>query len=84
MLIKGKYLFLDSASLCPTSRVWAQGSTNNSGSLSQAEVDRIIKNHAKEGQFRQAKPVLPSTRCDNSKLGHGGHGRVSPVLLHLP
>jgi hypothetical protein len=43
-------LFLSTAS-----RVWAQGSNNNSGSLSQAEVDRIIKNFtAKEGQFRQA------------------------------
>jgi hypothetical protein len=39
-------LFLSTAS-----RVWAQGS----GSLPQAEVDRIIKNFtAKEGQFRQA------------------------------
>jgi hypothetical protein len=43
-------LFLSTAS-----RVWAQGSNNNSGSLSQAELDRIIKNFtAKEGQFRQA------------------------------
>jgi len=43
-------LFLSTAS-----RVWAQGSNNNSGSLSQAEVDRVIKTFtAKEGQFRQA------------------------------
>jgi len=41
--------------LSTASRVWAQGSNNNSGSLSPAEVDRIIKTFtAKEGQFRQA------------------------------
>ena len=35
--------------------VWAQGSGNDSGSLPQAEVDRIIKTFtAKESQFRQA------------------------------
>jgi hypothetical protein len=35
--------------------VWAQGSVNDSGSLTQAEVDRIIKTFtAKESQFRQA------------------------------
>jgi len=35
--------------------VWAQGSGNDSGSLSRAEVDRIIKTFtAKESQFRQA------------------------------
>ena len=34
---------------------WAQGIAGSSGSLSQAEVDRIIKAFtAKEGQFRQA------------------------------
>jgi hypothetical protein len=57
MLIKKKILvfaflllFLSTAA-----RVWAQGSNNNSGSLPQAEVDRIIKTFtAKEGQFRQA------------------------------
>lgn len=43
-------LFLSTASL-----VWAQGSGNSSGSLSQAEVDRIIKTFtAKETQFRKA------------------------------
>jgi len=42
--------FLSTASL-----VWAQGSGNSSGSLSQAEVDRIIKTFtAKETQFRKA------------------------------
>ena len=35
--------------------VWAQGSGNDSGSLPQVEVDRIIKTFtAKESQFRQA------------------------------
>ncbi|MCA1604694.1 MAG: hypothetical protein LC775_04275, partial [Acidobacteria bacterium] len=34
---------------------WAQGIAGTSGSLSQAEIDRIIKAFtAKEGQFRQA------------------------------
>jgi hypothetical protein len=42
--------FLSTASL-----VWAQGSGNNSGPLSQAEVDRLIRAFtAKETEFRQA------------------------------
>jgi len=42
--------FLSTASL-----VWAQGSGNSAGSLSQAEVDRILKAFtAKETEFRQA------------------------------
>lgn len=41
--------------LSAASPVWAQGSANNSGSLSQAEVDRIIQTFtAKETHFRKA------------------------------
>ena len=41
--------------LSAASPVWAQGSGNSSGSLSQAEVDRIVQTFtAKEGQFRKA------------------------------
>jgi hypothetical protein len=44
------FLLLSTAPLA-----WAQDSGNNSGALSQAEVDRIIKNFTtKEGQFRHA------------------------------
>ena len=62
-------LFLSTAS-----RVWAQGSNNNSGSLSQAEVDRIIKNFtAKEGQFRQALNLYSFKRdAIIQSLGMGG------------
>ena len=62
-------LFLSTAS-----RVWAQGSNNNSGSLSQVEVDRIIKNFtAKEGQFRQALNLYSFKRdAIIQSLGMGG------------
>jgi hypothetical protein len=62
-------LFLSTAS-----RVWPQGSNNNSGSLSQAEVDRIIKNFtAKEGQFRQALNLYSFKRdAIIQSLGMGG------------
>jgi hypothetical protein len=62
-------LFLSTAS-----RVWAQGSNNNSGSLSQAEVDRIIKNFtAKEGLFRQALNLYSFKRdAIIQSLGMGG------------
>ncbi len=41
--------------LSATSLVWAQGPGNSSGSLSQAEVDRIVAAFtAKEGHFRRA------------------------------
>jgi hypothetical protein len=62
-------LFLSTAS-----RVWAQGSNNNSGSLSQTEVDRIIKNFtAKEGQFRQALNLYSFKRdAIIQSLGMGG------------
>lgn len=44
------FLLLSTAPLA-----WAQDSGNNSGALSQAEVDRVIKNFTtKEGQFRRA------------------------------
>ena len=63
------FLFLSTAS-----RVWAQGSNNNSGSLSQGEVDRIIKNFtAKEGQFRQALNLYSFKRdAIIQSLGMGG------------
>jgi hypothetical protein len=62
-------LFLSTAS-----RVWAQGSSNNSGSLSQVEVDRIIKNFtAKEGLFRQALNLYSFKRdAIIQSLGMGG------------
>jgi hypothetical protein len=62
-------LFLSTAS-----RVWAQGSNNNSGSLSQVEVDRIIKNFtAKEGLFRQALNLYSFKRdAIIQSLGMGG------------
>ena len=63
------FLFLSTAS-----RVWAQGSNNNSGSLSQVEVDRIIKNFtAKEGLFRQALNLYSFKRdAIIQSLGMGG------------
>jgi len=62
-------LFLSTAS-----PVWAQGSNNNSGSLSQAEADRIIKTFtAKEGQFRQALNLYSFKRdAIIQSLGMGG------------
>lgn len=60
--------------LSTPSRVWAQGSNNNSGSLSQVEVDRIIKNFtAKEGLFRQALNLYSFKRdAIIQSLGMGG------------
>ena len=51
ILVLAFLLFL----LSTASLVWAQGSGNSAGSLSQAEVDRILKAFtAKETEFRQA------------------------------
>ena len=60
--------------LSTASRVWAQGSNNNSGSLSPAEVDRIIKTFtAKEGLFRQALNLYSFKRdAIIQSLGMGG------------
>jgi hypothetical protein len=76
MLIKKQILVLAFLLLflSTASRVWAQGSNNNSGSLSQAEVDRIIKNFtAKEGLFRQALNLYSFKRdAIIQSLGMGG------------
>jgi hypothetical protein len=76
MLIKKQILVLAFLLLflSTASRVWAQGSNNNSGSLSQVEVDRIIKNFtAKEGLFRQALNLYSFKRdAIIQSLGMGG------------